>query len=559
MKSAYRISKYILSLSALLMASGCSEDLLEERPPHIIASETLYTSYTGFEAGLNGLYSLARMEMEGLDGSSAQISDTFMNGTDNMVTNHSVSGFSSIAGTWGSNNNPSVAHYAGIFDWLYKIVNAANTIINAAEGNDDIDWTGGSAGAQENKSRVIGEAKAVRAWAYRHLTYCWGDVPLNLNTALGSTIRTDWERAPLEQVRRQIVADLRYANQYVPLEASLPGRITRGAVQHYLSEIYLTLNQPDSALYWANQVINTPNYKLITSRYGVRSNQPGVAFMDMFYDGNSNREEGNTEALWVFQFDFQVNGGGEGNMRRHHISRYSTFRVGTVTPLQLTVERGGAGYGRMSLTKWAIDSYEPQDDRGSNYAVRKFFILKDAAANAPFEADRLPAGYAYGDTIWLDWRTDITTAANGKTNWPFSRKTDWANPSNVGGNPSYNDQIYLRLADTYLLKAEAQMRLNDLNGAAETINVIRRRANASLVSASDVTVDFLLDERSRELVLEEHRRYTLLRHGKWLERTRLYNKRGGEQISERDVLFPIPQSVIDANLTRSMPQNPGYN
>ena len=94
--------------------------------------------------------------------------------------------------------------------------------------------------------------------------------------------------------------------------------------------------------------------------------------------------------------------------------------------------------------------------------------------------------------------------------------------------------------------------------AAETINIIRRRSNASDIGASDVNIDFILDERSRELFNEEYRRYTLLRTGKWLERTRAHNFFGGERISERDTLFPIPQSVIDANLTSPMPQNPGF-
>src|SRR5690606_26644864 len=100
------------------------------------------------------------------------------------------------------------------------------------------------------------------------------------------------------------------------------------------------------------------------------------------------------------------------------------------------------------------------------------------------------------------------------------------------------------LADTYLLKAEAQYLLGDITGAAETINVIRIRSNASEISPDQVTLDFILDERARELVIEEHRRHTLLRTGKWLERTRKYNKNGGQLIAERDTLLPLPQSVI---------------
>jgi hypothetical protein len=123
---------------------------------------------------------------------------------------------------------------------------------------------------------------------------------------------------------------------------------------------------------------------------------------------------------------------------------------------------------------------------------------------------------------------------------------------------AWSHQIYLRLADTYLLKAEAQFKLGQLDAAAETINIIRERSNATPITAADVTLDFILDERSRELIVEEDRRYTLLRTGTFLERTAKYNKRGGEFLAPRDILFPIPQTVIDANLTAPFPQNPGW-
>ena len=61
-------------------------------------------------------------------------------------------------------------------------------------------------------------------------------------------------------------------------------------------------------------------------------------------------------------------------------------------------------------------------------------------------------------------------------------------------------------------------------------------------------------------MVEGPRRYTLLRTGKWAERTMLYNHNGGQTINpERDILLPIPQSVIDANLTGAMRQNPDFN
>ena len=180
-----------------------------------------------------------------------------------------------------------------------------------------------------------------------------------------------------------------------------------------------------------------------------------------------------------------------------------------------------------------MESFEPQDDRFSNHAVRQFFILKTAEQNAPSPTDKLPTGYAFGDTIKLNWSNPLTAENWQVKDWPFSRKFEGSIPDNVASNYNYDDYIAVRLANTYLLKAEAQFKMGNSPGAAETINVIRRRSNASDVSAGDINIDFILDERSRELFDEEYRRYTLLRTGKWLERTRAHNTFGGEKISDR--------------------------
>ncbi|HSN49658.1 MAG TPA: RagB/SusD family nutrient uptake outer membrane protein, partial [Bacteroidales bacterium] len=398
----------------------------------------------------------------------------------------------------------------------------------------------------------------IRAWAYRHLTFGWGDVPLALEQSSGSTIKTDWERTPVSQVREQIVKDLLEAEPYIGVEPSLRGRISKGAVQHYLAEMYLTLGNPTKALEWADKVINTPQYKLVTQRYGIKKSKPGVPFMDMFLDGNSNREEGNTEALWVFQFGLKVTGGGSCMIRRIHLSRFWNISVNGVRPIVHTFDRGGLGYSRFTFTKWALDNYEKTDYRFSPYAIRKYYILGDAATNAPYPADNLPAGYHYGDTIKCKWDPDITYTTRARFDWPYSRKAEGVNPENMNEQYMNNDQVYLRLADTYLLKAEAEFKLGLLQDAANTLNIIRRRSNASEITSAQVNLDFILDERSRELFLEEHRRWTLLRTHKFLERTMAYNKNGGQNLSARDTIYPIPQSVIDANLTKEMPQNPGY-
>jgi len=82
------------------------------------------------------------------------------------------------------------------------------------------------------------------------------------------------------------------------------------------------------------------------------------------------------------------------------------------------------------------------------------------------------------------------------------------------------------------------------------------RANATSITAGDVDMEFILEERARELLLEEERRHTLNRLGLLVERAKMYNPQSTD-IEEHNVLMPLPQNFIDSN-QGDTPQNPGY-
>ncbi len=90
--------------------------------------------------------------------------------------------------------------------------------------------------------------------------------------------------------------------------------------------------------------------------------------------------------------------------------------------------------------------------------------------------------------------------------------------------------------------------------------MVRARANAAPINAGQVNIDALLEERARELTLEEPRRRVLVRTGKLVERVKKYNllEETRNSIQEYHLLFPIPQQVIDANYGNKLTQNPGY-
>jgi starch-binding outer membrane protein, SusD/RagB family len=531
MKKCFKISMIAL----VLFATGCSKTYLNEDPQNILAPENLYTSKAGFESGLYGLYNMVRQERGGISSSDANNTPTFgvmMIGVDNAYGNF-TDYLERNYNEWGIRNNPLDAYNRQLCEFLYQIVNASNTLIGRAE-NTAIQWSAA------DKSQIVAEARLIRAWAYRHISFLWGDMPLVLKESSGSTIKTDWERTSVAEIRTQIENDLLFAEQNLADNPPTEGRFPKAVATHYLAELYLTIGNNAMAKEKTLAIINSGLYKLITARYGVKKNQPGTPFTDMFIDGNSNRSEGNTEALWVMQNAYLNNGGDNNIMRRWWVNRYDAIAIGGKTPIAISVDNGGRGLGRFAVTKYGLSVYTPSDHRGGQYAWRLFWLMNNPSS--------LPTGSAIGDIVTIN-TNGLETLGNAR--WPNTRKWDWAPTDNVLQASNYNDQIYLQLA-------EAQLKLGELEEAAATLNTLRTRANAAPIKASDVTLNFILDERSRELFSEEHRRYTLLRTKTWFTRTQQYNMIAGANIQLRDTVLPVPQSVIDANLTKPMPQNPGY-
>ena len=561
--------KLYCCLTLLLLASGCKKSYLTETPVAVIAPDNLYVNKSGFESGLYGLYSLWRSERKGINGSSNDMAITpAMIGVDNAYSLRPAAGApEQVFNDFGVQLNSSDSYIRRVWEWLYQTINAANTIIERSE-KLGINWT------ETEKKQIVGEARLIRAWAYRHLTFLFGDVPLNLRESSGSSIITDWERTPVSQVRKAMEADWLFAEANMSDLPVVEGRASKVVAQHYLAELYLTTGDFQKAKDKALAVTQNTNYSLITARYGTNAAMPGTPFSDMFLDKNSNRSQGNREALWVIQNEYLSAGGDVNIMRRWWVNRYDGIRIGTRAPLTFSVENGGRGLGRFAVTKYAFSLYEPTDNRGSFYAWRFFYLMNNSSSlptgnNANISATCAVPGYTTGptgarigiDTVRLSINcTEPAPNAATASNWPSIRKWDWApaDPADVQNSSNYNDEIYLRLAETYLVLAEAQLRLGDLAGAAVTLNIIRTRAKATPITEAQVSINFILDERSRELVSEEHRRYTLLRTKTWYDRTKLYNLYAGSKITLRDTILPIPQSVIDANLTKPMPQNAGY-
>ncbi len=115
-----------------------------------------------------------------------------------------------------------------------------------------------------------------------------------------------------------------------------------------------------------------------------------------------------------------------------------------------------------------------------------------------------------------------------------------------------------RLAETYLLRAEAYLGSGNTALAAADINLVRARGKASPVAPGSVTLDYILDERLRELGVEEKRMLTLMRMGKLVDRVTRFNPFYGTKMQPHFNLWAIPQREIERNRNGTFEQNPEY-
>ena len=266
-------------------------------------------------------------------------------------------------------------------------------------------------------------------------------------------------------------------------------------------------------------------------------------FSDLFEPGNYNYSEGNTEAIWVLQFEdaeiypftaYSGNNWGVNYTRRFWVSPYWRVKV-----IAISEEFGGRGFNRCQATDYFLDLFEPEDIRGQEAALRRTWTYNDASI--------MPENASLGDTV---------PHLHDKWMRPHVTKFDYFNSGDPQMSSSYKDLYMFRLSETYLIKAEAQYRLNRPDDAAATINIVRSRASASPITGTDVNIDFILDERARELFGEAPRRIDLCRTGKFPERVRAHNPEA--EPLDYHILLPIPQSAIDLNTGAELKQNDGY-
>ncbi|RXK85480.1 RagB/SusD family nutrient uptake outer membrane protein [Filimonas effusa] len=573
-----------IAISALLLGSCNEKSFLEETPRDFMSSKNSYSTSADFDLAVNELYYLTRYEFY-CNGERSVMDYLF--GTDFVWNGSSGSSVPNLAANYG----PSAAIPQAHWDKLYLLIAQSNTIISRLPK---------SSVPESEQVLFNAKAKFFRGLAYRTLAYLYGGVPLQLEEVLGP--KTNYVRATREQTIAQAVEDVKFAAENLKdITAVKDGEVSAPAAYHLLSELYLAQDKAQEAVDAATKVISNPALGLMTQRFGSRATeQPGDVYWDLYRTGNQNRSTyGNREGIFVIQMQVDVLGGGTditsiwsspGSylLERHCAPQTSLFKMYkngvslTQSPFNWPTGdyTGGRGIGSIIPTThfdkevWASDF--KTDIRNANHNFVRKFAYNNPAFKTLYkelgdtlDIDNPPAGYTFltGENSQTTFPGRYLTCYQTKVTNPYdhpkalySNAATYALSGSSGG--TYTDQYMFRLAETYLLRAEAYLKQSKTDLAAADINVVRARANASKVSASAVTLDYILDERIRELGVEEKRRLTLGRLGAdvFYNRVIKYNPYYslGTPFTKNFTLYAIPQSAIDANKDAVLDQNPGY-
>lgn len=537
----------------LFTVISCKKSFLTEKVYSNFTPQTL-TDSLAFEAAITGIQAqYATWHTIANDNLNSQgWLCVWQMGTD-VAFNKSPADFDPMSIPYTNYTQLNSSDPAALFawKWSYVLINNCNVVITNIESSK-------LAMGQKNKNNIDAEAKFYRALAYNTLATLYGRVPIII-TPLTSA-KTDFVRAPLTDVNKLILSDLLFAKANLPTiegvklnsKGKMYGRVNTSMASQLLAEVYLRTNDNVNAQFEADAVINSGFFSLTASRYGVKASAPGDPFSDMFQYGNQRRNQGNKEAIWVYEIENPKTViGGTGLTTSPFFPGYSFgvpqyrrvwgSRYHQQAGMLLCDSLGGRGISRMALTYFVLNGlYGPGDMRNSRFNLRRSYYYNN------------PTSPKYGQLVVAGSGVDTNRLIVPKTN-----KWDQYDPNDVFGFATIKDVIVMRLGETYLLKAEAQFKQGDLGGAASTINIIRARAKAPLVGADVITMDFILDERARELIAEENRRMTLMRTGTLLSRVvgRGVNITG---ISATNTLLPIPLSEIQLNKDAVLEQNPGY-
>ena len=630
-----KIYKGVVCAAAVGMLMSCSDDYLAQDPLSFYEPAATYSTESGLQAAMAVCDRHLRYLYTSGNGNNSPLTSDYIfsdigiyGKTDANATDLQDDLAHKIQPTSGLLGNGDGNHIQWIWDESFNALKYANTVLSYI---DDVTTL-----SDEVRNAYKGRAYFHRAITYYNLVFWFGDLPLI--TRIIDVPKQNYKSTKKEAILKMLVHDLEFAVQHVPLQKDMEyyGMVNREACMHLLAKCYLAVGEYKKAEDMATQLISSTGHELMTQPFG--NDNPG---------GNAQTWKITRNVIWdLHRAENKIGAAnkelimGIPNMSEQALVAFTAMRIfgpfwnGNITdpagqtaanrparnasdydPANSWVEVLGRGIATMRLSDfaqnglWYINGEMDCQDMRHNSEIGNWVNMTDLTYNnakSPewkgkhFQLYSDEGKLLCTDTIrsWFDhplykvFYNDAVADANPSAN-------EWQ-----GARAGSNGNMYLfRLAETYLLRAEAKLYQGNATGAAEDVNVVRRRANAKYMYTT-VNIGDIANERARELFLEEFRDVELTRISMCLAKSGVQDEWGntygdnwdkqsgtdaaggsywyqrcikysfynrGYTISsgratalnytmdKRNLFWPIPNSAITANNKAPLAQNYGYD
>ena len=543
--------KFLFILATFVTMLSC-EDFLEEDNIANVASATYYPTAAGLEDAVKATYGIMKEYYGPEIGWTMGVfgTDTYQEGAD---------GSHKYVNRYDSGHNSAARYFRDTWRIFYRGINQANAVVNRSESVEGV--------SEALKNTRVAEARFLRALYYFVLTRHYGDIHLSLEETEGVEVEANKTSAE-EIYMKAIIPDLEFAASNLPNTQSDYGRATKAAAEFLLAKALMTRSYKSFAE-------STDASRAETLMSNVINNY-GFELQESVLDMWSLDNEVNSEFIWTVQNGkSQVDEGLDGFGHRGHL--YFLMEYDKKPGMTRDTENGRP-WKRFRPTDYMLSLYDRTIDRRYDETFKHVWYSNNP--NVPNLKVGDTALYIPGpgldkngidqDAKWTDaakagvlHQVYTTGDYNNRTFPSLNKWIDNTRP-NRQHTQGQRDYVLMRLADAYLIRAEARLKQGNKSDAAADLNTVRTRAawdgkEAEMqITAADVDIYFILEERARELLGENHRWFDLTRTGKLIELVKLHNPTSAGNIQDHNVLRPIPLDQIDRT-SGGYPQNPGYN
>lgn len=528
------MKRVIISLLTFVTVFVSCTDLLKEENKTQYSQDYIFTSEQGLDLAVSALYALHRNYLG--DDPESNTTWAVERGTDIVMTNGGTGNF---YGIYDPNYlKPSASQVSRMWSRMYQIIGRCNEIISYGEKMEQTD----------NLKRILAEAKAFRAQSYFLLFRTYDRIWLNTEPVTYQNVNDAREYRPAapNQVYELLYSDLNYAIENLDWLGTMTGRFNQAAARAILAKVALWKKDWKTALDQADAFETQSYYSLLSSP------------KDVFDGSNLNH----SEALLVQQWS--ENPGGNLDLKTPKGHQYSTLFIpksrsiiGGTNEESCSVENWGYTYGRCLPNPYLLSLYnKTKDKRYNDWFIHRY--KNTSNKEVPYGSVMVKPGEYFPTT---------KNGAVDKDNLPGCTKHGDVTTRELFSSRGFKDIILYRLADVYIMGAEAALRLGDQQKAKYYFNKTWTRAGNSQFTGT-LKMQNIIDEEAREMCFENDRWYFLKRLGLLIENVR--KNAGHEGLPEtvkgrvnlpanpHFVRWPIPEEEIINMGAENFPQNIGY-